>query len=1230
MNLTPKTFILIISVLLSLMFGSLFHRPSGVGLLTSEESVSKVEVKIDSVLARANRSAKHLEGELLAGNHDFKNLLTHTQYPTFIFESGKLLFWSDNSTLSDFENIYDLKEEQLVENKFGKFLVVKHPVEPDFLVLVCVPLEINYGINNRYLVSGLNPDIFGDLKTSLVVDLAAKLPEIYSPRGNYLFSILPIKDDVVAVQRNLPAFFLFSIAVIFTVSLLHSFRKQLWAKGKHLRAVLFFISGILVLRIVLLFFNFPSDMLRIGLFDPKYYAASFWSPSIGDLLLNASLVLLIGIELIGLQRNKTDWYTKLKLNEESAIWLKIVTLVAFYFLLWLMYQFYVSIYTNSLLVLDITQSLDFDFYKIALLTGILINTAAFMCFSYLLMIAYFSLPRFSFYPSLFVLFGLAFVFTITNFMELSGSFLVFAALLFTAILQVWEARVTSDTLLPDRQYLFGILIVALSAWIGSMALFRHYHEQLQVHKQQFAKTLTQENDVVSEFLLEKVATEVLADPLIRKKMSGALVDPEFIKQKIQKYYLRNDFEKYETVVKIFDVAGKHIGSADSINSVVKQRMLLVTRAERTSYPNLFLLRSNNELNSRSYVKIISVPVSNKAKATIIIELHPKKLTPRSVIPELLVDQKSIQPLQSKSLSYAIYKDKELRTSVGDYDYGYQFDPTWLESERIFTTGREGKRRDHLAIRQVENTVLVISTNKYLLSDIWSNFSFLFLLHLAFFLTVLSIYLLARGEFFMRFRSNFSTKIQIFLNFGIFVPLLLISISIGSLITDSYQKDLSETYEKRGQLIQDNLTAALKNGTDFTDKTRLEGILIDFSNLSEADINFYSADGKLQASSQPLIFEAGLLSKLINPQAYAALTEDKKKHILVNEKAGLLNFSSLYLPVYGNGSQRLLGFISLPFFDSEKELNIKLIELATTILNIFTLMFIGFMVLTYLAARVLTVPLNLITEKLKQTTLTGQNERIIYNSNDEIGLLVKEYNQMISKLEESKEELAVKEKEAAWREMARQVAHEIKNPLTPMKLSLQYLQKAIAEKRNNVDELISKISQTLITNIDILSDIATSFSSFTALPELKPERINLATVLKRSVDLNHDPLTAKFETSLAVDDVHVMADEKLLMRTFNNLFLNALQAIPAGREPFIQVSLREVPGNKVLVSIKDNGSGIPAEVQDKVFIPNFSTKYSGSGIGLAVAKKGIEGAGGRIWFETVENEGTTFFIELPLA
>jgi nitrogen fixation/metabolism regulation signal transduction histidine kinase len=282
------------------------------------------------------------------------------------------------------------------------------------------------------------------------------------------------------------------------------------------------------------------------------------------------------------------------------------------------------------------------------------------------------------------------------------------------------------------------------------------------------------------------------------------------------------------------------------------------------------------------------------------------------------------------------------------------------------------------------------------------------------------------------------------------------------------------------------------------------------------------------------------------------------------------------------------------------------------------------VLTFIASRILTAPLKIITEKLKQTTLTGQNEMLAYESSDEIGLLVREYNGMLLKLEESKQELATQEKEAAWREMARQVAHEIKNPLTPMKLSLQYLQKAIAERRPNTEELIGKISQTLITQIDVLSDIATSFSTFTNLPAMRPERLDVLPILRRCVSLHKGgvgggSIRLKVPPDVKYGGYAVFADENLLVRTFNNLLINALQSVPEGRKPDINVTMERVSADR-----------IPEEVQDKVFVPNFTTKTSGSGIGLAVARRGIESAGGQIWFETEENVGTKFCIELPLA
>ncbi|GAB3829922.1 hypothetical protein GCM10028895_45340 [Pontibacter rugosus] len=177
------------------------------------------------------------------------------------------------------------------------------------------------------------------------------------------------------------------------------------------------------------------------------------------------------------------------------------------------------------------------------------------------------------------------------------------------------------------------------------------------------------------------------------------------------------------------------------------------------------------------------------------------------------------------------------------------------------------------------------------------------------------------------------------------------------------------------------------------------------------------------------------------------------------------------------------------------------------MNIFTVMFISFMVLTFFASRALTVPLRMLADKLKRTSLTGKNEMLAYSGADEIGMLVNEYNRMLLTLEQNKQDLAMQEKEAAWREMARQVAHEIKNPLTPMKLSLQFLQKAIAEKRPNTEQLIDKISHTLITQINILNDIASSFSSFTSMPEPKAEPMNIAAALHKAADLHNDPATA---------------------------------------------------------------------------------------------------------------------------
>jgi len=263
------------------------------------------------------------------------------------------------------------------------------------------------------------------------------------------------------------------------------------------------------------------------------------------------------------------------------------------------------------------------------------------------------------------------------------------------------------------------------------------------------------------------------------------------------------------------------------------------------------------------------------------------------------------------------------------------------------------------------------------------------------------------------------------------------------------------------------------------------------------------------------------------------------------------------------------------------------------------------------------------------SLSGTNTPMVWNSDDEIGLLVGEYNKMLVNLEESKKALARTEKESAWREMAQQVAHEIKNPLTPMKLNLQHLKRTLEIKHGGNKELTQKAIDNLLHQVDTLNDIATSFSAFAKMPIPKNERIELVTTIKNALHLHEHDQAVSLSTVMENGPLFVNGDEKLLGRIINNLIINGIQSVPTGRKPEISVILKQ-SNNKVIIEVKDNGEGINEDIADKVFIPNFSTKDNGSGIGLAISKRGIEQSGGSIWFETKKNIGTTFFIELPLV
>jgi signal transduction histidine kinase len=350
-----------------------------------------------------------------------------------------------------------------------------------------------------------------------------------------------------------------------------------------------------------------------------------------------------------------------------------------------------------------------------------------------------------------------------------------------------------------------------------------------------------------------------------------------------------------------------------------------------------------------------------------------------------------------------------------------------------------------------------------------------------------------------------------------------------------------------------------------------------------------------------------------------------------DKPSLRNRIQLWLAGFTLGSFILIGWVSYTFFKKNGLIEENtMYDFLSGLLNLYVFLLLAALAVAVAVGNSITRPLAVIGEKLQGVHL-GKNEPLEWSGQDEIGELVAAYNRMIAEVEASARELRRSEREGAWREMARQVAHEIKNPLTPMKLSIQYLQRAHDTDPQYAAQLIQSVTHTLIEQIDTLSRIAGEFSTFAQMPPQQPETFDVSQLAQAVSQLfmRSEQATVNFQPAQSPILVH--ADRTQITRVLNNLITNALQAIPPQVQGQIDIAVqRNLPTNTTTISVHDNGSGIPPELIPKVFSPNFTTKSSGMGLGLAICKNIIDAAAGKIWFETAPNQGTTFFVELPLA
>jgi nitrogen fixation/metabolism regulation signal transduction histidine kinase len=404
-------------------------------------------------------------------------------------------------------------------------------------------------------------------------------------------------------------------------------------------------------------------------------------------------------------------------------------------------------------------------------------------------------------------------------------------------------------------------------------------------------------------------------------------------------------------------------------------------------------------------------------------------------------------------------------------------------------------------------------------------------------------------------------------------------------------------------------------------------LTKFANVFFADIHIYSIRGELFTTSRPELFDLGFMSGLISPTAYMKICYQSESVFVVKENIGAMQYYSAYVPLV-NHNNKLIGIVNVPFFAKHNEFEKDVSKYLATFLNVFLFLAILAILLAFVITNQFVRPLRIISAYFADLKIGQANTRIAFNRKDEIGRLIMLYNSMVDQLEDAVVRLREKERESAWKDVARQVAHEIKNPLTPIKLGLQFL--IHARRRNDPDwELkFTSFSESLFQQIESLNQLANSFSEFTQLPESEYRNELLAELINNSAIVLND-FKGTFQIVNNSPERVIYCDKNQISRVLINLFKNAMQAIPEQISGVIQVKVT-VQGKEIVIQLTDNGIGISKLDEHKIFSPNFTTKSGGMGIGLFMSKVIIEGHGGRIWFESDSGKGTIFYISLPLS
>ena len=981
--------------------------------------------------------------------------------------------------------------------------------------------------------------------------------------------------------------------------------------------ILAFSIDVIIIRALSFFFKFPNNLYSTKFFLPNIFASSFILPSLGDFLLNT--IALLSIALIIFRHNRFIFSGRHLDNKIKYLFSFFIILISL-FLFSTIKHLLTGLVINSDISFNLTNISGINVYSFIgfLIFGILIISFFLIVFRPLFTIVINLNSKRKYY--------LVVLLSLLPLMIINYYFFDFTPILFLFFFVfIASFSFISRTFLSNFHFATFLFYLIFFSLFTSYYIFRASNYKEKEDRKIIAMNLASERDYVAEFSFNEISQKIATDTILSSLLDAyPFIEKSEYDQTVMYIvdtYFSDSWSKYEFLLTVCD-SSRNLEMEEStvINCANYFNDTKTEFGKETKSPQLTFL--DFKLANDYYLGIIRPDLN--PNLNIYLEIFSKH-TPRGLgYPELLIDKNVLKASGLQNYSWARYEQGELVYHVGKYFYSTNLDNYGdiSSNESFFNRNKY----NHLFFKSDKDTTYLISINKSGVMEILTPFSYIFIFYSILLLFLLLIFNKPRINQFGKL--NFRKRLQI-----VIVSLIIASfvfVGAGSLyyiFTLNNNKNQTIISEKaQSVLIELEHKLGTKSSLSPDMEPYLSEILYKFSLVFFSDLNLYDLNGSLLATSRPEIFNKGLIADKINPEGFRYMTVMKKSFYIHKEKIGNYEYYSAYVP-FRNENNKLIAYLNLPYFAKQSELTNEISTFLVAFVNIYVIFIAIAVFIALIISNYITKPVLLIKEKISKIRLGKTNEKIHWEKEDEIGSLVDEYNRMIDELAASAGLLAKSERESAWREMAKQIAHEIKNPLTPMKLSVQYLQKTWDEKAPDWDQRLKQFTQTIVEQIDSLSIIATEFSDFAKMPKSKIEKVELTSIINNSLGIYKGSSKIKMQTHFH-EKHYVRADKEQLLRVFNNLIKNSVQAISNPKEGKIEVSIREGSGNHI-IRFSDNGSGISKDRQEKVFSPSFTTKSSGMGLGLSMAKNIIENIGGEISFESESGNGTTFIITLPV-